>query len=253
MVTAPSRLRGKTEIRRRLNRDREWSLYALADLDDGMYEHSDWWGYGDGIALVFRALHIRPIFVLADSVTGCELLRALPEQCGYLNLKPELAESATSIYHYRERHQMLRMFADASVQHDDAAERLGPENCHEIEALFATGDGGGTGFAAFQLNTGCFRGIRRNGELVAVAGVHVLSSAESIAGVGNIFTRPDVRGQGLAQTVTASVVAALRAAGIATIGLNVDQANKPAIHAYERVGFRRRFTYYEGFAERCIP
>jgi hypothetical protein len=42
-----SKLNDKAEIRRRLNLDREWSLYALADLDDGLFEHCDWLGYGD--------------------------------------------------------------------------------------------------------------------------------------------------------------------------------------------------------------
>jgi ribosomal protein S18 acetylase RimI-like enzyme len=48
------------------------------------------------------------------------------------------------------------------------------------------------------------------------------------------------------------VVTAVREAGIQTIGLNVDHANVAAIHAYERIGFRTRFCYWEGMADR-IP
>jgi ribosomal protein S18 acetylase RimI-like enzyme len=147
---------------------------------------------------------------------------------------------------------MIRMFLDGSPEYEDSAEPLGPADCEEIEALFATGDGGGTGFGSFQLKTGLFRGIREDGKLIAVGGVHVVSQTESVAGVGNIFTRPDARGRGLAQRVTSSVVAALRRAGIRTIGLNVEHTNAPAIRAYERVGFVRRFRYYEGVAERCV-
>ena len=76
------------------------------------------------------------------------------------------------------------------------------------------------------------------------------SRTESVAGVGNVFTRPDCRGQGLAQTVTSAVVMALKEAGIRTLGLNVEQTNPAAIRAYERIGFRAHFTYYEGLAER---
>jgi len=47
--TAPRRLTDKSEIRRRLNTDREWSLFALADLDDGMFEHCDWWALPDAL------------------------------------------------------------------------------------------------------------------------------------------------------------------------------------------------------------
>ncbi len=107
-------------------------------------------------------------------------------------------------------------------------------------------------FAPFQLSTGLFRGIRREGLLAAVAGVQAASRQEGVAAIGNIFTHPDFRGQGLAQTATSAVVAAVKAAGIHTIGLNVESRNAPAIHAYERIGFRTRFPYFEGVAGKRI-
>jgi len=58
------RLTDKSVIRAYLNTDREWSLYALADLDEDLFKDCDWWSSGDNLALVFRALEIRPIFVL---------------------------------------------------------------------------------------------------------------------------------------------------------------------------------------------
>jgi hypothetical protein len=61
--------------------------------------------------------------------------------------------------------------------------------------------------------------------------VQVSSRQEGLAAVGNIFTRPDCRGQGLAQIVTSAVVTSLRAAGIQTIGLNVDSTNTRDIWA----------------------
>jgi len=93
----PHPLTEKSEIRRLLNTDRRWSLYALADLEDGMFEHCDWSAHGNGLALVFRALEIRPIFVLGDAHSTLELLAALPEPSGYLNLKPEQLEPARGI------------------------------------------------------------------------------------------------------------------------------------------------------------
>src|SRR6202035_3716210 len=96
----PYPLTDKSEIRRRLNIDREWSLYALADLDDGMFEHCDWWGLPGGLALVFRAIAIRPIFVMGDAVSTRKLLTALPETTGYLNLNAHQLEAAEGIYRY---------------------------------------------------------------------------------------------------------------------------------------------------------
>ncbi len=248
----PRRLTDKSEIRRLLNTDREWSLYALADLEDGMFEHCDWWGDENCLALVFRALAIRPIFVLGESAATRELLAALSESTGNLNLKREQLEAACGIYQYCQRRHMQRMFLEKPNLRPGNTEPLTARNSAEIERLYATGDGGGTGFAPFQLDTGLFRGVRRDGELVAVAGVHVVSFQESVAGVGNIFVRPDCRGLGLAQTVTSAVVAGLQQAGIQTIGLNVEVINAPAIHAYERIGFRTHFEYYEGPADRCV-
>src|SRR5271157_503661 len=241
---------GKAEIRRLLNRDRDWSLYALADLDDGMFEHCDWLVSGESLAMVFRAIAIQPICVLGDAASTRSLLAALPHASGYLNLKPDQLDAARGIFEYRECHQMHRMILDDFVPRPGATEPLSSANLAEIERLYGSGDGGGIAFAPFQLETGMFRGVRRGGELVAVGGVQAVSRQESVAACGNIFTHPDCRGEGLAQTVTSAVVLALRNAGIATIGLNVAGANAPAIRAYERIGFRTRCRYFEGPAVR---
>ena len=243
------RLTDRSAIRQRLNADREWCLYALADLDEGLFEHCDWWINGDNLALVFRALEIRPILILGDPR---ELLPHLSEPSGYLNLKPGQLDGASGVYAYRQRHRMNRMIVDGFTPAAGDAEPLTRQDHDDIERLYATGDGGGIAFAPFQLDTGFFRGIRQDGRLIAVAGVHVVSRKESVAGVGNIFTHPDCRGRGLAQIVTSSVVTALQAVGIQTIGLNVEHTNAPAIRAYERIGFRLRFHYYEGAADRLI-
>lgn len=247
---SPYTLTDKPEIRRRLNLDREWSLYALADLDDAMFQHCRWWALDDSLALVFDALDIRPIFVLGNAELTRELLEALPVSAGYLNLKPDQLQAVEGIFRYRQMHQMQRMFLENLPTVAGTAETLTAGDRDQVERLYASGDGGGIAFAPFQIETGFFRGVRRGGELVAVAGVHVVSRNESVAGVGNIFTRPDCRGQGLARIVTAAVSMALKEAGIRTIGLNVERTNAAAIRVYERVGYRTHFTYYEGMADR---
>jgi ribosomal protein S18 acetylase RimI-like enzyme len=244
------RLNDKSEIRDRLNTDRDWCIYALADLDDGMFEHCEWWAHGNALALVFRALAIRPILILGEAGV---LLEHLPEASGYLNLKPAQFDAAARIYAYRERREMRRMILDNFTPLDGPTQLLSRTDCNDIQRLYATGDDGGIAFAPFQLDTGFFYGVRRGGELVGVAGVHVVSRNESVAGVGNIFTRHDCRGQGLARIVTSAVVSALRATGIQTIGLNVENTNTPAIRAYECLGFHTRFHYYEGVADRLTP
>jgi ribosomal protein S18 acetylase RimI-like enzyme len=243
-------LSDKQEIRGRLRTDIPWSLYALADLDDPLFADCEWWSSGDALTLVYHGISIRPIVVWGSPADVRALLGELPVESGYLNLRSEHFEAARGIYGYRERHEMHRMILDDLRPREAATEPLGADHLAEIEALYATGDGGGIAFGAFQLETGFFRGIRRNGELVAVGGVHVVSTNESVAGVGNIFTRPDCRGQGLAQGITSAVTRALLDSGIETIGLNVEAGNTPAIRAYEKLGFRSRFVYFEGPAVR---
>jgi predicted GNAT family acetyltransferase len=78
---------------------------------------------------------------------------------------------------------------------------------------------------------------------VSVAGVHVYSRQHKVAALGNITTRPDARGKGLATTVTARLCQELLRAGIECVGLNVKADNQSAITCYEKLGFERVADY----------
>ena len=248
-----TRLVDPHEIRRRLERDRHWALYALADLDAEMFAQSDWWaGPAGSVALVFRGLSITPIVAIGNAEETRQLLAAIDEPAGYLNLLPHQLEAATGLYEYRSRHEMRRMFVDTVFRPWPApVVSLHSGHADEIQALYDTGSGSGIAFSPSQLATGMFRGIRSaRGALLSVAGVHVLSRQESVAGVGNVFTHPSCRNRGYARAVTSAVVAALLDASISTIGLNVEHDNAPAIRAYAQLGFTERLRYYEGVAVR---
>ncbi len=67
--------------------------------------------------------------------------------------------------------------------------------------------------------------------------------------VGNVFTTPSERGQGLAQAATAAVVEELRAVrGCRDVGLNVVAGNSPAVAVYRRLGFETHCPFWEGRA-----
>lgn len=247
------RLTARTDIRERLSADRTWAVYALADLDDALFGQCEWWGCGAGLALVFNGIAIRPIFVMgADAEVGA-LLSALPVSSGYLNLLPAHAAVASGLFTFRETHQMHRMRLGRFQPRHGDTEIVGPADAADVEALYATGDGGGVAFGRAQLETGLFRGVREQGALVAVAGVHVASTSEGVAAVGNVFVRPDRRARGLAQVALSATVDAVLARGIATVALNVGQSNVAAVRAYERLGFERALAYLEGPADRIAP
>ena len=97
---------------------------------------------------------------------------------------------------------------------------------------------------------GVYFGAWEAGELVAVAGTHVLSLAEGVAGIGNVYTRRGRRGRGLSGLVTGAVARELVRLGIAHVGLNVDRLNSSAIRVYGKLGFEESCEYQEGIAER---
>jgi GNAT superfamily N-acetyltransferase len=67
-----------------------------------------------------------------------------------------------------------------------------------------------------------------------------------------IFTRPAVRGRGLAGAATAAVVAELLAAGCRDVILNVARATSPARRVYARLGFRVHTGHFEGLAHLSV-
>ncbi len=126
--------------------------------------------------------------------------------------------------------------------------RLGPHDLSAVLALTADHPDKPDAFAADQLAQGVFFGLRSGHELVAIAGTHVLAPDLGVAAVGNVFTRPDLRGQGLGTRVTAAVVGELIESGVRTIVLNVAMDNQPAISVYRKLGFWPYRGYYEGVA-----
>ena len=104
---------------------------------------------------------------------------------------------------------------------------LGAADLADIEAFYRTAYPG-TWFAARMLATGRYVGIREDGRLVCVAGVHVHSPTWGVAALGNVATLPERRGEGLARAACAALCRLLLADGIETIALNVRADNAPA-------------------------
>lgn len=99
------------------------------------------------------------------------------------------------------------------------------------------------------IEDGVFFGIREGEELVAVAGTHLVAPAEGVGAVGNIYTRRDRRGRGLAARATTAVANELLRRNVRTVALNVSKKNATAIRLYERLGFEKYCLFLEGLAE----
>lgn len=252
-------LRDRDEIARFLRRRPAVHAYELGDLDDFFWPHTRWlaWrpdGRIEQVALLYAEPEPPVLIALAEEpATGMDaLLRsfapALPARL-YAHLSPGLVESlapAREIETDAISHRKLGLVDPALLERHDTAEveALGPENLTEVEAFYACAYPD-TWFQARMLETGRYVGIRLDGGLACVAGVHVWSPTWRVATLGNVATVPSARGSGLATAACARLCRVLLDDGIDVISLNVRADNVAAIRAYEKLGFEHAADYVE--------
>jgi GNAT superfamily N-acetyltransferase len=246
-------------VRERLNTDRAWCAYALGDLSPALAGRTEWHLGPDGaILLLYRAFETPVLFALGGPEAIAPLLPEIAaEPALYLSIRPDLRPLISA--HYAVSHQaaMWRMTLAAAHFRPPApgAARLGLEHMPQLSALYADGQATGEApdfFDADMLAQGVFYGIWEGEALIAAAGTHLVVPEETVAAIGNVYTRRDRRGRGLAAQTTGAVAAALLAhkPPLNPIALNVNQANPAAVAVYERLGFRRYAPFYEGLARR---
>jgi ribosomal protein S18 acetylase RimI-like enzyme len=244
-------------VRRRLERDRQWSAFALADLDAPYAQFANWYGLADGdaVVLVYTAFDPPIIFCLGEPAE-CEAV--LQEPAVYARTTHAYVESSQALMPVIQRqfgmfdhHQMSRMVLHGEpppTRQSNAVVRLGPADLDAVRLLYSNEPP--AFFLPEQLRYGVYFGVRDSGALAAVAGTHVVSTRGSVAAIGNVYTRPDCRGRGLAAEVTAAVARELKQMVIETIVLNVAAANTSARRVYERLGFTEYCVFHEGPARR---
>jgi ribosomal protein S18 acetylase RimI-like enzyme len=120
-------------------------------------------------------------------------------------------------------------------QPDPEAVPLGPADVPDMLAL--TGRTQPGPFLPRTVELGRYLGIRRDGELVAMAGERLRPPGWTE--ISAVCTDPGVRGQGLAARLTLAVAAGITARGD-TPFLHAIATNTSAIRLYERLGFRYR-------------
>lgn len=253
-------LRDPAAIRSILSADPAWSLYALGDLAPGFFEHCVWFQPPDGapaLALLFSGFSTPVLFTIGEPSAIASMLDEIGcEPALYLHVRPEIVPVLAARYRIVELNEMLRMVLDPRAflpAPVEGAVRLGPGDLGELARLYDDGKESGEVpdfFFPLMLQDGVFFGIREEGELVAAAGTHLVAPSEGVAAVGNVYTRRDRRGRGLAARTTSAVVSELLRMNVATIALNVSRYNEVAIRVYERLDFLRYCAYYEGLARR---
>lgn len=241
-----------------LRRDPEVHLYEIGDLDDFFWPLTTWYGLDDrgtlrAVALVYAARDLPVVVALAREgqtwgVTSLlERMRAVLPRKFYAHLAVGASRTLAETHHVEARGLHARMIVTdwAPLEKMDTrrAVPLGPPDARELEELYAEAYPGNW-FDPRMLETSAYFGVREDGVLASVSGVHVVSRSHRVAALGNVATRPDLRGRGLARIAVSATCRALRP-HVDHLGLNVDAANSEGIRLYEGLGFTRVAAYEE--------
>lgn len=254
------RLTEIARIRSILEADRAWAIYAIGDLVPGFWEFCEWYAAPGGepaLALLYRKFQTPVLLTVGASAALKVILDEFRDEPKmYLSIRSEVLPLVKAHWRVEQETPMWRMTVrprDFRPAPGEGVERLSPEDVPALQILFADGEALGEVpdfFSPEMVAQGVFYGIREGRDLVAAAGTHLVAEAEGVGAVGNVYTRRDRRGRGLAARVSSAVTAALLAQDLRTVALNVKQSNTVAVGVYERLGYQKYCPFYEGIAAR---
>ncbi|MFC7547006.1 GNAT family N-acetyltransferase [Plantactinospora sp. GCM10030261] len=240
----------RAELAALLRRDPARHAYQLGDLDDFFWPYTTWYARGDSVALLYHGVD-PPTLLLFDDPAGPagelldDLSSLLPTRL-YAHLSPGLDWRLARRYDLTPGGPHLKMALTEPARLASALAEGSPLTAADLPELARLYEVSypANWFDRRMLETGQYVGVRRDGELVAVAGVHVWSPVYRVAALGNITTHPAHRGRGLAGLAVAALCRRL-AATVDHVTLNVRADNAAATAVYRRLGFTTVARYAE--------
>lgn len=249
------RLGDREAIRRLLEPHQAYAAYALGQLEPRLFPRSRWWLAEDeaGWALL---LHSRgglgnALFAMGEAAPLKALLCLHPgPRYAFATCQAEHLEVLRGYFVLSQEQPLLRMkvTADAFQAPQGETQRLRGRDAGLINRLYRT-EGGPASYTARQVEESVYFGAYAGGRLVAVAGTHAVSPTHGVAVVGNVYTHPRYRDQGLGALVTGAVTAAVLNA-CPLVVLSVDPENRAAVRAYQRLGYREECRLIEASVTR---
>jgi len=245
-------------IQRILQADPTWAAYALADLQPAFAPYCQWTvgqsDAGAGLVLLFTMLEppilltVGPAAAVATGLGQAQL----PEKV-FISAQEAHYPPLTTYYDFADRIQPMWRMVPVGPRPSVAPPlaglvRLTLADGERLRALY---DHGGEFapdfFDPYQLRDGVYFGVAgETGELFAAGGTHILDRQSGVAAIGNIYTRPDQRGQGYGSAIFQAISATLIAENYSNIFLNVNQRNTTARQLYQRYGFEIYCPFLEG-------
>lgn len=221
-------------------------VYELGDLDPREAPHTQWIANEHAAILIYRGLATPTLIALVhgDQAPVHALLTSAPMPARfYAHLSAGLETRLATTHRLELLGHNLKMGLTAPIAEAFEADALTFFDADEVVAFYHASYRGAY-FEPVNLERGPYSVIRDAKGIAAIAGVHVYSPAMRVAALGNIATRPDVRGRGLARRVTGALCRQLQRE-VDVIGLNVRADNASAIACYRRLGFTDVADYNE--------
>jgi RimJ/RimL family protein N-acetyltransferase len=253
----------KKSIHEFLLKDPYLHIYEIGDLQDKLYQHITWFGAVEGgeiKALAMLYMTHEPLFFLLENINieaGKEIivniLDKLPDRM-YCHLSKGLAAALEGKYTLDRQGTFYKMkltgdiLLDKGIKYPEYTYRM---NRNDFETIneFLKKTNPKAFFVHGMLDTLKYFCVRKNNEIISMAGVHLYSKEYSVAAIGNVVTSENSRSRGYARSVTASLCRDLWGE-VKYIGLNVKTDNAPAIAAYEKIGFIKHAEVEEIRAEK---
>ncbi|MDI6858792.1 MAG: GNAT family N-acetyltransferase [Dehalococcoidia bacterium] len=258
------RLEERDEIRRRLEEERIYAAYALAQLEAGAFERSEWWlSRGDGgeaLLMHSKAGLGNALVALGDAPALAAALSLHPgPQNTFATFRLEHLDVMRRCFILAQSEPMARMvvtrdaFEAAPTLEAEAdgalvVRRLDERDIGRVNRLYRS-EGSHMEYRAHHLRGNVYFGLFEDGRLVSVAGTHSIARESGIAVVGNVFTHPLYRDRHYGLRVTSAVTEALLET-CPEVALTVHPENAPAVRAYARLGYQQDCEMIEAGASR---
>lgn len=255
---AIERLTDPSIIRAWLEPEQAYAAYALGQLEPRLFARAQWWACigssGRALVCISRGGLGNSILTVGQAEALNVLLGLHPgPHYAFATFRPEHLAIARRYYLFARQAPMVRMVVtrDTFRPVEGEARRLEGRDVLRVNRLYSTEDGP-TFYRAKLLKENVYFGVFSEDRLVAIAGTHVVSPTEGIAIVGNVFTHPKYRNRGLAKVVSSAVTEDLLSM-CPEVLLTVESTNEPALHVYQRLGYREVCTLYESPVVRREP
>ena len=255
-------INNKDEIETFLRKNPSLFLYHIGDLDEFYFPLTQWYGLktnNDLKAVILLYKAFQPIVIQAlSSQKELSYLNKLLESClnllpdkFYAHLTPGVEEILESKYKLASKGEHYKMILKdkQSLQKIDTTSvyKLFARDIEELNVLYNSAYPENF-FDPRMLETGMYFGIKKNNQLISIAGIHVYSKEFKVASLGNITTHPDYRSNGYGTAATAKLCIELLK-NVDKVGLNVGTDNTGAIKSYKKIGFTKTDLYREYLVE----